>query len=673
MRSLALFAAALSVCILSSVPVAAQFDDEFDDEFDEEFDEPAQTSPAATAGDEEDPFDEDPFDEDPLDEAPVSEGDGASEAVVDEEDASEDAEDADAEPYADPRDDPADARRFRMVNTFLGPTGGVHLLDAHGAPAGTFRVQLGIEFFAKDGFLFPGDGHSRVGGTFSLSWAVHDLVEVYGSLISYANSNSREFPDLLIVLGDAVLGTKVGGFVSPVLSVGGDVRLILPTGSGLGVAFDGLGLAFRGTLTADLRGLDDPKPFLVRANLGYTFDRSERMVRGVEDERYDLLPDPLPRQDETRHLISRVERYALGINRTDFLHLGVGFEAPLEVREDIHVSPLLEWNLDVPVNRQGYDCPFVPAEPGGSRPAPGDDDCLARTGFKSFPMSLTFGVRVQPVVRGLGLWLGLDVGLTGQRRSAAVRELAQNEPWRLLLGISYAHDARGPRIPPPVIREREVPVEVPQEPPPRGRVRGRVVAKGEGTPVPHAIIHFLDREATALRADDQGRFVTYAFDPGPVRMNVSAEGMHPTPCEATIDEEGDDVEVVCELERQLVSVEEQQVVILEQIQFAFDSAEILPESFGLMAQIAHALSENPQIRLVEIQGHTDDQGAYEYNEDLSQRRAESVKRWLVEHGIEESRLRARGYGESRPLVNDTTEEARARNRRVEFRIMERSE
>ncbi len=652
------FAAVLSVCVLSSLPVAAQFEDEFDDEFDE-------AATPADAAESDDPFEEDPLEEDVATESEATDGDSSTSGSRHEADENEE--------HADPRDDPADARRFRMFNTFVGPTGGVHVLDAHGAPAGTFRVQLGIEFFAKNGFLFPSDNHSRVGGTVSLSWAVHDLVEVYGSLISYANSNSQEFPDLLIVLGDAVLGSKVGAFVSPVLSLGGDVRLLLPTGSGLGVAFDGLGLALRGTLTADLRGLDDPKPFLVRANLGYTFDRSERLIRSVENERYGLLPDPLPPRDETRHLISRVERYSLGINRTDFLHLGVGFEAPLDVRDDIHISPLLEWNLDVPVNRQGYDCAFVPAEPGGSRAAPGDDDCLSRKGFASFPMSLTFGVRVQPVVRGLGFWLGLDVGLTGQRRSAAVRELAQNEPWRLLIGVSYAHDTRGPRIPPPVIREREVPVEVPQEPPPRGRVHGQVVAKGESTPIPHAVIGFPDRDATALRADAAGRFVTYAFDPGPVRMNVGAEGMHPTPCEATIDDEGNDIEVVCELERQLVAVEEEQVVILEQIQFAFDSAEILAESFGLMTQIAQALRENPQIGLVEIQGHTDDQGAYEYNEDLSQRRADSVKQWLVEHGIEESRLRARGYGESRPLVNDTTDEARARNRRVEFRIMERTE
>ncbi len=156
-------------------------------------------------------------------------------------------------------------------------------------------------------------------------------------------------------------------------------------------------------------------------------------------------------------------------------------------------------------------------------------------------------------------------------------------------------------------------------------------------------------------------------------MSLRAEGASPGECEAILDAEGHDVEVLCVLERNLVQVEDEQVVILEQIQFAFDSDEILAESFGLMQQIANALRDNPQIRVVEIQGHTDDQGSYEYNATLSQRRAESVQRWLGEHGVEASRLRARGYGESTPLVRDTTDEARARNRRVEFRIQERSE
>ena len=216
-------------------------------------------------------------------------------------------------------------------------------------------------------------------------------------------------------------------------------------------------------------------------------------------------------------------------------------------------------------------------------------------------------------------------------------------------------------------------MEIPWEGPPEGRVRGRVVVIGTEDPVPGARITYTDRDGASRQlAGDDGHFVSYRFAPGPVAMNVTADGMHPGSCNTLIPEDGGDVEITCALQRQLVEVEDEQVVILEQIQFAFDSAEILPESFPLMRQIAEAIQQNPQILRIEIQGHTDDQGSYDYNARLSQNRAESVQTWLVEAGVDAGRLSARGYGESRPLVREETEEARATNRRVEFRIMERA-
>ncbi len=213
-------------------------------------------------------------------------------------------------------------------------------------------------------------------------------------------------------------------------------------------------------------------------------------------------------------------------------------------------------------------------------------------------------------------------------------------------------------------------VEIGPEPPIEGRVVGRVLEKGTSNGVLAATVSFIDRTETSLRADADGTFTSYRFEPGPVTMLLEAPGFQNGACETAIPEEGGDVEVVCELERALVAVEEDRVVILEKIQFALDSAEILEASFPLMQQIANALRDNPDITRVEIQGHTDDTGTHSYNAQLSQQRAESVEQWLVEHGIAESRLEARGYGETVPLVNEDTDEARARNRRVEFRILQ---
>jgi outer membrane protein OmpA-like peptidoglycan-associated protein len=146
-------------------------------------------------------------------------------------------------------------------------------------------------------------------------------------------------------------------------------------------------------------------------------------------------------------------------------------------------------------------------------------------------------------------------------------------------------------------------------------------------------------------------------------------------CSATIPEDGSDVEARCELVAApvLVQVEEREIVILEQINFAFDSDEILPSSFGLMDQIARVIREHAQIRLIEIQGHTDDHGTDRYNDSLSQRRAESVRRGLVERGVEQERLTAVGYGERRPIVPNDSDENRAKNRRVQFVIQDRTD
>jgi outer membrane protein OmpA-like peptidoglycan-associated protein len=144
-------------------------------------------------------------------------------------------------------------------------------------------------------------------------------------------------------------------------------------------------------------------------------------------------------------------------------------------------------------------------------------------------------------------------------------------------------------------------------------------------------------------------------------------------CAATIPAEGGDVETLCELEQRLVVVEETEVQLYQQIHFAFDRADILPESFALMQQIANVLRDNPQLSQIEIQGHTDDVGTRRYNLDLSHRRANAVRDWLVNAGVDAARLTARGYGMDRPIVQGRTEEARARNRRVQFVIQVRTD
>ena len=78
--------------------------------------------------------------------------------------------------------------------------------------------------------------------------------------------------------------------------------------------------------------------------------------------------------------------------------------------------------------------------------------------------------------------------------------------------------------------------------------------------------------------------------------------------------------------------------------------------------------EFPSIR-IEVSGHTDSTGAPAYNRDLSRRRAEAVKRYLVEHGIDVARIQTRGAGPDEPLDTNRSAAGRARNRRIEFDIL----
>ncbi len=102
------------------------------------------------------------------------------------------------------------------------------------------------------------------------------------------------------------------------------------------------------------------------------------------------------------------------------------------------------------------------------------------------------------------------------------------------------------------------------------------------------------------------------------------------------------------------------------VQFAFDSAQILPAARSQLDALAEGIRMLPSVQQVVIEGHTDATGAKRYNEQLSQRRAQSVKGYLVaRHGIDAARLRAIGLGEHAPLPGRAA--AAAENRRVQFR------
>jgi outer membrane protein OmpA-like peptidoglycan-associated protein len=109
--------------------------------------------------------------------------------------------------------------------------------------------------------------------------------------------------------------------------------------------------------------------------------------------------------------------------------------------------------------------------------------------------------------------------------------------------------------------------------------------------------------------------------------------------------------------------------IMEQVNFRTNRDEIVgPRSFAVLDAVVSLLRAMPNITSVDVQGHTDDRGAADHNRDLSFRRAASVRRYLMAHGVEEARLEAHGFGPDCPLVTGRTANARRANRRVQFLI-----
>ena len=125
-------------------------------------------------------------------------------------------------------------------------------------------------------------------------------------------------------------------------------------------------------------------------------------------------------------------------------------------------------------------------------------------------------------------------------------------------------------------------------------------------------------------------------------------------------------------EEKRVVVRDDRIEIKEKIQFAYNDSKILEVSNGLLTDIATVLKETPRIKKVEIGGHASTEGSDSHNLDLSDRRAKSVMKWLVDKGgIAADRLSAKGFGETKPLVTpDESEADREKNRRVEFLIKE---
>ncbi|MBW2458896.1 MAG: carboxypeptidase regulatory-like domain-containing protein [Deltaproteobacteria bacterium] len=448
------------------------------------------------------------------------------------------------------------ARTLAEQISLTGSTGLLRTAYAGSSEEGMFRVGFMFDWFTTGGFLCNGDtpcdnagtedSASHVGGLFGLNATPLSFLEGYAAIRTYANSNDMGSPGLLQVLGDTTLGVKAFTpfRVADVLTFGGDLRLLLLNGAGdVGVAGDGTSVEIMALTTADfreIRGEGMGAPVRVHLNFGYKVDNSGKLVEEVETLRAER--DTGIAGDLTRIPVSRIERFGLGINRTDFFELRFGVDVPLS-----KVQPYIEYTVDVPVNRQGYECHTrvmsmgdsclaltIPREYWNSLDTTTIDPNAGGPGYSAIPSRLSFGVRTNPLpgtFRGLSGHLGLDIGLSGT--STFIEEVAPQAPWTLYFGIGYAFDTQekeavqmAPPPPPP-------PVQLP--PPAEYFIKGKIVEKGTQTGVADAIVTVEGVVGPPVASGPDGSFLSRPLPPGGTyTLNITAPDYKPGTCTVAV-------------------------------------------------------------------------------------------------------------------------------------------
>jgi OOP family OmpA-OmpF porin len=166
-----------------------------------------------------------------------------------------------------------------------------------------------------------------------------------------------------------------------------------------------------------------------------------------------------------------------------------------------------------------------------------------------------------------------------------------------------------------------------------------------------------------------GRFndSTFSFPIfGTAKYQITAEAKGYNPRTVIVDPK--DIDSNNKVLRDIVLTPSGQTMRLQHLIFAQGKSTIDPKSYGELDEVGQMMKENSKI-VIQLEGHTDNQGSSKANLALSEDRVEAVKRYLVSKGIGKDRIKTKAFGGSQPLSNEMTQEARAMNRRVEMRVL----
>jgi outer membrane protein OmpA-like peptidoglycan-associated protein len=560
-------------------------------------------------------------------------------------------------------------------------------------------------------------------------------LEAYGSTSAYANSDSANRPALLQVLGDSNLALKYAAPIGNIVRLGLFSELWLINASG-SVGLDGSGTSakFGGVGTLDFRGLSARVPLRFSTNVVYSLDNTGDVLTDTESARGLAAGSPLGRQPVTR--IERFGLGVNRVDHVDLLFGLEAMLVEERIRPFVEARVLIPSNRQdyrcIQSNPSGDQClatdsvapstltigaRVLPWKRGFSLLAGLD---IGMTGVANFIEELS---PVPPWVLYFGAGWAVDTwdrppvvkpvekiveGRTVVHVTGFVHEKDKNDPvpnaivtYRDHADLSplatagdgkfsddvppgpYTYDVKAEGYKPgscDVTASPSKPAEVdcPLEAMPRvGSVVGRVRDADSNEPLGGVQVVLTDPQHKEVRltTDASGGFHFDGVSPGTAELSVIAEGYLALVSPADVkprQESSVDLLLRPKPKQPKVEVTAKEITIKDQIQFALDSAVILPQSFGILTEVADTLIRHAEIRRLEVQGHTDNSGTADHNRTLSEERAEAVRAWLVQHGVVADRLIARGYGQDNPLVPNVTAANRARNRRVQFIILDRA-
>lgn len=196
------------------------------------------------------------------------------------------------------------------------------------------------------------------------------------------------------------------------------------------------------------------------------------------------------------------------------------------------------------------------------------------------------------------------------------------------------------------------------------KISGRVTNSKTGDGIPAKLVFRSDTVFNAM-GNAEGMY-SIALKPAKV-YSIEIEAVGFVNVSERLNTESIDMKVF-ELNFKLQPIEVGAVVNLKSVLFELGTTNLIEESYSELNVVVDFLKNNPKVE-IELEGHTDNRGDIKKNLELSQQRVDKIKSYLVSKGISAKRIKGKGYGASRPIATNNTEEARKLNRRVEFRII----